>query len=99
MRGDAEIASVFPNTTDKSGSREKVYAEFLKRHLPSMCNVDFGGFVFGSDGTKSNQLDILVTANTAPRYLLNIDNEIRKTFSQLEGTLEVISVKSKLDKK
>jgi hypothetical protein len=34
LRGEADAASIFPNTTDVGISRENVYVEFLKMHLP-----------------------------------------------------------------
>src|SRR5579871_2635706 len=68
MRGSADVASIFPNTTDKGIAREHFYAEFLRKHAPSKCNVFLGGFVFGSDGTESKQLDIIVTTDTTPRF-------------------------------
>lgn len=43
LRGEADIASIFPNPTDIGMSRERVYAEFLRSHLPSCCNVLYGG--------------------------------------------------------
>jgi hypothetical protein len=50
LRGEADAASVFPNTTDIGMSREKVYADFLRQHAPSKCNVFLGGFLFDDDG-------------------------------------------------
>lgn len=39
LRGEAKPASIFPNTTDVGMSRERIYAEFLRQHAPSKCNV------------------------------------------------------------
>ncbi len=50
LSGEAKIASIFPNTTDIGMSRECVYIDFLKQHVPSKCNVFLGGFLFGEDG-------------------------------------------------
>ncbi len=98
LRGNADAASVFPNTTDIGMAREKVYAEFLKQHAPSKCNVFLGGFLFHMDGTESKQLDVIVTTDTAPRFdFYNRDGE-GKSFSPVEGTLGVASIKSTLDK-
>ena len=33
--------------------------EFLRLHAPTKCNVFFGGFLFGTDGSESKQLDVL----------------------------------------
>ncbi len=99
LRGEAEAASVFPNTSDIGGSREKVYAEFLKQHAPSKCNVFLGGFLFDDDGNESKQLDIIITTDTAPRFDFHNTDGSGKSFSPVEGTLGVASIKSTLDKK
>jgi hypothetical protein len=98
LRGEADAASIFPNTTDIGMSREKIYAEFLKNHVPSKCNVFFGGFVFGNDGSESGQLDIIVTTDTAPRFDFHNRSGDGKSFSPVEGTLAVVSIKSTLNK-
>lgn len=49
LRGQAECASIFPNATDIGVTRENVYAQFLKSHAPSKCNVLLGGFLFDED--------------------------------------------------
>lgn len=97
LRGEADAASVFANTSDIGLSRERAYAEFLKAHAPSKCNVFFGGFLFDDDGVESKQLDIVVTTDTAPRFNLHNTNGTGKSFSPVEGTLGVVSVKSTLN--
>lgn len=98
LRGEADAASIFPNTTDIGLSRELVYAEFLKQHVPSKCNVYLGGFLFGEDGEESKQLDIIISTDTAPRYDFHNPNGKGKSFGPVEGCLGVASIKSKLDK-
>jgi hypothetical protein len=98
LRGDAEAASVFPNPTDVGISRERIYAEFLLQHAPSKCNVFLGGFLFGEDGSESNQVDVIITTDTTPRYDLHNKDGKGKAFSPVEGTLGVASIKSYLDK-
>jgi hypothetical protein len=98
LRGEARVCSVLPNPSDVGGTREGVYAEFLTRHLPSRCNVRRGGFLFGSDGSESGQLDLFITTDIAPQYLLSTDGEA-KSFAPVDGTLGVVEIKSKLDKK
>jgi hypothetical protein len=68
LRGEADIASIFPNPTDIGMSREMVYAEFLRSHLPSCCNVLYGGFLFNLHGEESKQLDLIVTTDSCPNY-------------------------------
>ena len=98
LRGEAKAASIFPNTTDIGMSRERVYAEFLKQHAPSKCKVFFGGFLFGEDGSESAQLDVLVTTDTTPRFNFNNKDGQGNSFSPVEGTLAVASIKSTLNK-
>ena len=98
LRGEARAASIFPNTTDIGMSREQVYAEFLRQHAPSKCNVIFGGFLFGEDGSESGQLDVLVTTDTTPRFNFHNKDGHGKSFSPVEGTLGVASIKSMLNK-
>jgi hypothetical protein len=98
LRGDADAASVFPNTTDIGVSRERIYADFLRQHAPSKCNVFLGGFLFHLDGTESKQLDVIVTTDTAPRFDFHNRDAGGKSFSPVEGTLGVASIKSTLDK-
>jgi len=98
LRGEAKAASIFPNTTDIGMSRERIYAEFLRQHAPSKCNVFFGGFLFGEDGSESAQLDVLVTTDTTPRFNFHNKDGQGKSFSPVEGTLAVASIKSTLNK-
>ncbi|MFA5127778.1 MAG: DUF6602 domain-containing protein [Patescibacteria group bacterium] len=99
LRGEAKAASVFRNCTDIGTSREKIYAEFLKQHIPSKCNIFFGGFIFDEEGVESKQLDIIITTDTTPRFNLHNQDGSGKSFSPIEGTLGVVSIKSTLDKK
>lgn len=98
LRGEADAAAVFANTTDIGMSRELAYVEFLKQHAPSKCNVFLGGFLFDDEGEESKQLDIIITTDTAPRFNLNNKEGAGKSFSPVEGTLGVISVKSTLNR-
>ena len=98
LRGEAEAASIFPNSTDIGMSRERVYAEFLKQHAPTKCNIFLGGFLFDEDGAESKQLDIIITTDTAPCFNFHNQDGSGKSFSPVEGTLGVVSVKSTLNK-
>ena len=99
LRGEANAASIFPNSTDRGQSREDIYVQFLKTHAPSKCDVFLGGFLFHSDGTESKQQDIIITTDTTPRYNFLNSQGNGKSFSPVEGTLGVASIKSSLDKK
>jgi len=98
LRGEADAASIFSNTSDIGTSRELIYAKFLKEHAPSKCNVFLGGFLFGDDGSESNQLDVIISTDTTPRYDFHNPNGEGKSFAPVEGCLEVVSIKSNLDK-
>ena len=99
LRGEADSASIFPNSTDVGQSREKIYAEFLRLHAPSKCNVFLGGFLFDHEnGNESKQLDIIVTTDTTPRFNLHNRDGSGKSFSPVEGTLGIVSSKSMLNK-
>lgn len=98
LKADSKVASIFPNTTDIGMSRERIYADFLKSHAPTKCNVFFGGFLFDDDGNESKQLDIIVSTDTAPRFDFNNKSGDGKSFSPVEGTLCAVSIKSQLNK-
>ena len=98
LRGEADSASVFPNPTDIGEARERIYADFLRQHAPSKCNVFLGGFLFDDNGIESKQLDVIVSTDTAPRFDFHNRDGSGKSFSPVEGTLGVASIKSNLDK-
>lgn len=98
LKVDSKSAAIFPNSTDIGVSRERVYADFLKLHAPSKCNVFLGGFLFGEDGEESKQLDIIVSTDTAPRFDFHNKSGDGKSFSPVEGTLCAVSIKSNLNK-
>jgi len=96
LRGEANAASIFPNTTDIGMSREKAYAEVLRQHIPSSCNVIFGGFLFDQKGNEAGQLDIIITSNSILQFnFLNKDGS-GKSFSCVDGCVGIVSVKSTL---
>jgi hypothetical protein len=98
LRGEAGVASIFPNTTDIGMAREKIYSEFLRLHAPSKCNVFLGGFVFDMLGNESRQLDVIITTDTTPQFNFHNKDGGGKSFSPVEGTLGVVSIKSVLNK-
>lgn len=97
LRGEADIAAVFPNATDIGVSRERLYVEFLRAHLPAFCTVALGGFAFGEDGSESRQIDVLVASGASLRFdFLNKDGA-GKSFACVDGLLAAVSLKSTLD--
>jgi hypothetical protein len=96
LRGEADAASIFPNTTDIGMSREKIYAEVLRQHIPSSCNVMFGGFLFGQNGDESAQLDIIITSDSTLQFNFHNKEGIGKSFACVDGCVGTVSVKSTL---
>lgn len=96
LRGEADAASIFPNTTDIGIARECIYAEVLRKHLPSSCNVFLGGFLFDQNGNESDQIDIIVTNGSSLQFSLHTDGP-GKAFACVDGCVAVVSVKSMLD--
>ena len=47
LKGEADAAAIFANSTDKGISREKTYVRFLQLHVPKKCTVSLGGFATG----------------------------------------------------
>lgn len=94
MKSEAERARAFSNNSDKGQIREDIYLKFLKDHLPSSCNVAFGGFLFNFSESESKQLDILIHNQHCPIYDLN-----GKRFGPVDGCIGVVSIKSTLTKK
>lgn len=97
LRGEADAASIFPNMTDIGISRERVYAEILRLHLPSSCNVTLGGFLFDQEGNESSQIDILITNDSSLRFDFYNKDGSGKSFACIDGCVGVVSVKSNLD--
>lgn len=95
LGNQAHLSKMFLNPSDKGVINERIYSTFLENHLPSKCNVSLGGFLFSDSGDESKQMDIIVTTDTTPKFTLDED----KIFSHVEGTLAVVSIKSRLDKK
>ncbi len=97
LKGEADSASIFPNTTDVGMSRERVYSEVLKQHLPSSCNVYYGGFVFDLDGNESKQIDLIVSSDNSPQFNFHNQDGSGKSFACIDGCVAVASIKSNLD--
>jgi hypothetical protein len=98
LQDDSSAASLLPNSTDKGMAREKVYAQFLKDHLPSGCNVLFGGNLFSQNGELSKQIDIIITNDVCPQFNHHNRDGTGKTVACVDGTLAVVSVKSVLNR-
>jgi roadblock/LC7 domain-containing protein len=97
LRGEAGAASIFPNPTDVGNSRERIYGEILKLHLPSMCNIAFGGFLFDQIGNESKQIDIIITNSAALQFNFFSKDGGGRSFACIDGAIGVVCVKSTLD--
>lgn len=96
LKGEANIASVFPNSTDVGITREQAYLKMLSAHLPSSCNVYKGGFLFDQNGRESKQLDVIITNSKALQFNFHYPEQ-DKTFACIDGCIGVVSIKSSLD--
>ena len=96
LSNQASDAGLLANATGVGTEREEVYKSFLERHVPKICDVFLGGYVFDLQGNRSKQIDVIVAGGNAPRFQLSGGN---KYIAPLEGTIAVVEVKSKLDKK
>lgn len=97
LRGEATLASVFPNPADVGTKREQIYAAFLNAHLPLNCNTFLGGFVFNLDGDESNQIDVIVACDSSLQFNWRAETGHEKSFTCIEGCLAVASIKSILN--
>lgn len=97
LRDGVGVSKIFPNAGDIGSSRERIYAQFLKSHLPASCNVKFGGFLFDQDGKESKQIDIIVTDESSLQFILSTNGEGGKSFACIDGTIAIVSIKTRLD--
>ena len=97
LKGQADVASIFPNATDIGTSRERIYAEVLRQHLPKSCTVSFGGFLFDMEGNESKQIDLIVLNDTSPQFNFHNPSGQGKAFACIDGCVAVASIKSTLD--
>ena len=95
LSSQASQAGLLKNPTGIGTGREEVYRAFLERHLPKMCDIFLGGYVFDLKGNASSQIDVIVTAGNTPRFHMATGERF---IAPLEGTIAVAEVKSRLDK-
>jgi hypothetical protein len=97
LRGESAAASIFPNSSDIGGAREKLYVDFLRAHLPAFCTVKLGGFAFGADGSESHQIDVLVASGSSLQFDFHNKDAAGKSFAAVDGLIAAASLKSYLD--
>lgn len=95
LSGQARQAGLLQNPAGVGTEREEVYRTFLERHLPKMCDVFLGGYVFDMIGNSSSQMDVIVTGGNTPRFRMSSGN---RYIAPLEGTIAVAETKSQLNK-
>ena len=95
LTSEAKQAAILGNATVVGTDREEVYRRFLERHLPTICNVFRGGYVFDIEGNMSKQIDVIVTAGPTPRFKMSSG---KQAIAPIEGAIAVAEIKSKLDK-
>ena len=83
------------NPADVGTSVEEIYREFLDKHIPAVCDILQGGYVFDVEGHRSHQMDIIVHSGNTHRFR----DTSGKACATLEGTVADIEVTSYLDKK
>ena len=97
LRGESDKSAIFPNPSDIGDTREDIFAQILRDHLPVGCVVSKGGFLFNLEGDESKQIDILINSSQSLRFNFDPDGH-RKTFSCVDGCIGVVSVKSDLSR-
>ena len=95
LNSQARQAGLLTNPTGVGTEREEVYRAFLERHLPKMCDVFLGGYVFDLRGNSSAQIDVIVTSGNTPRFRMSSGS---RYIAPLEGTIGVAEIKSHLNK-
>jgi len=97
LAANQDLTGILPNPSDKGLSRELAYVEILRQLLPASCQVVLGGYVFGQDGTESRQMDVLVFSDLALQYGITAGSSTSKSFTCVDGTVGVVSIKTYLD--
>ena len=87
--------SLLDNPADIGTAVEGVYREFLTQHVPAMCDILQGGYVFDVEGHRSHQMDIIVHSGNSHRFR----DSNGQACATLEGSLADIEVTSYLDKR
>ena len=95
LASEARQAELLRNPTAVGTDREEIYRRFLERHVPRSCEVFRGGYIFNLEGVRSRQMDVIVTAGSAPRFEMGSGHQ---AIAPLGGTLAVAEVKSNLNK-
>ncbi|HXG07208.1 MAG TPA: DUF6602 domain-containing protein [Nitrososphaera sp.] len=90
--------TIFSNNPDSGTVREDILLKFLQRHIPNRCEIIKGGFIFSANGSKSKQIDLMITNDLTMQFKKFNGEKLEKSFNCIEGCYCAISVKSDLDK-
>ena len=95
LTSEAKQAGILKNPSTIGVDREEIYRKFLKRHIPYMCEVFRGGYLFDIEGNASKQIDLIITSGMSPRFEMR---EASHANAPVEGAIAAIEVKSMLNK-
>jgi len=96
---EEKAAKIFRNRGDAGSTKEDLFLDFLKRHLPKRVDVIKGGFIFDEYGTESKQIDLIITTDGTIRFKQFSDNmQGGKSFNIIQGCYGAFSIKTNLDK-
>ena len=87
--------SLLDNPADIGKAVEGIYLGFLKQHVPALCDILQGGYVFDVVGRRSRQMDIIVHSANTHRFR----DSSGQACATLEGTVADIEVTSFLDRR
>ena len=83
------------NPADIGKAVESIYLEFLRQHVPAICDILQGGYVFNVEGHRSHQMDIIVHSSNSHRFR----DSSGLACATSEGTVAAIEITSFLDRK
>lgn len=96
---EGKCSRIFKNNPDAGSTREDIFAEFLRRHLPLRAKVIKGGFIFDSLGNESKQIDLIIINDATVQFnQFSGVEQGGKSFSIIEGCYGAISIKTTLNK-
>ena len=87
--------SLLSNPADIGKAVEGIYLEFLNQHVPAICDILQGGYVFDVEGHRSHQMDIIVHSGNTHRFR----DSSGQACATLEGAVADIEVTSFLDRR
>ena len=87
--------TLLENPADIGRAVESIYLEFLRKHVPAICDILQGGYVFNIEGNRSHQMDIIIHSGNTHRFR----DSSGQACATLEGTVAAIEITSFLGKK